>query len=255
MTAFAARIQAYIRTNAARGRDTERIGPFLATFARTSTNPFLNYAIPDEGATPSAADAAGLIEAYRTRGRLPRLEYLPGLAPDVEPALLAAGFGVEARVPLMHCPPGTLVDQPVPAGIELLVPDTDGEHLALLVAQHEAYEEPAPPTADDVARRREHQAAGGLAVLARDTATGEPAGGGVCDVIVDGIAELVGFAVRTPYRRRGIGAAVTADLTRRAHESGAVTAFLTPGGAEAERMYARAGYRRVDEVLFLSCGQ
>jgi GNAT superfamily N-acetyltransferase len=249
---FSARIQAYIRTNAARGRDTERIGPFLATFSRTSTNPFLNYAIPDAGATPSTADAIGLINAYRARGRTPRLEYLPVLAPAVEPALLAAGFSVESRVPLMHCPPGERVDQPAPHGIELVAPETDDEIMAMITAQHEAYAEPAPPTWDDVTARRKHLAEGGLAVLARDTATGEPAGGGACDVILDGIGELAGFGVRERYRRRGIAAAITADLTRRAHESGAVTAFLTPGGEPAERIYARAGYRRVGEVLFLS---
>jgi GNAT superfamily N-acetyltransferase len=248
---FAARIQAYIRTNAARGRDTERVGPFLATFARTTTNPFLNYAIPEAGAVPSPADASALIRAYRSRDRLPRLEYLPGLAPAVEPALLAAGFTVEQRVPLMHCPPGAVIEQPAPDGIELLAPETDAEIMAMIVAQHEAYDEVAPPTEDDVAARHKHLAAGGLAVLARDTITGEPAGGGICDVVLDGIGELAGFGVRKKYRGRGIAAAITANLTRRAHEAGAVTAFLTPGGEPAERIYARAGYRRVDEVLFL----
>jgi GNAT superfamily N-acetyltransferase len=252
---FPARIQAYIRTNAARGRDTERIGPFLATFSRTTTNPFLNYAIPDADATPSASDASALIDAYRSRGRTPRLEFLPSLAPAVEPALVAAGFGVEARVPLMHCPPSALIEQPIPDGIELLAPETDDEIMAMLVAQHEAYNELSPPTTADVVARRKHFAEGGLGVLARDKASGEPAGGGGCDVIFDGIGELAGFGVRETYRRRGIAAAITANLTRRAHESGAITAFLTPGGAEAERIYARAGYRPVGEVLFLSHSQ
>jgi hypothetical protein len=49
-----ARVQAYLRGVAARGRETERIGPFLATFDRASDNPFLNYAIPDDGARPPA---------------------------------------------------------------------------------------------------------------------------------------------------------------------------------------------------------
>jgi hypothetical protein len=50
------RIQSYLRFAASQQRDTERIGPFLATFSRHSANPYLNYAIPDDGAAPSLAD-------------------------------------------------------------------------------------------------------------------------------------------------------------------------------------------------------
>ena len=34
-------IQAYLRVAASRTRETERIGPFLATFSHPSQNPFL----------------------------------------------------------------------------------------------------------------------------------------------------------------------------------------------------------------------
>ena len=36
------RIQSYLRIAASYQRDTERIEPFLATFSRSSDNPFLN---------------------------------------------------------------------------------------------------------------------------------------------------------------------------------------------------------------------
>src|SRR5919198_4606718 len=112
------RIQAYLRVAAPRGRDSERIGPFLATFNRDSDNPYLNYAIPDDGATPSADDVAALVNAYRARARKPRLEYVSSLAPAVEPALLAAGFEVEGRLPLMVYRGGE--ERPWPAGGEPL---------------------------------------------------------------------------------------------------------------------------------------
>src|SRR5438067_11360253 len=95
------RIQSYLRFTAPRGRDHERIGPFLATFNRDTDNPYLNYAIPDDGATPAGADVAALVDAYRARGRKARLEYVASLAPAVEPALLAAGFGRQGRLPLI----------------------------------------------------------------------------------------------------------------------------------------------------------
>src|SRR5918998_760596 len=95
------RIQAYLRTAASGTRETARFGPLLATFNRDTDHPFLSYAIPDDGASPSADDVAELIAAFRARGRVPRVEYLPAVAPAAEAALLAGGFEVERRVALM----------------------------------------------------------------------------------------------------------------------------------------------------------
>jgi hypothetical protein len=240
-----------MRMSAARDRDVERIGPFTATFSRHSDNPFLNYAIPDEAAEPTADEAAALIEAYERHGLAPRLEFLPGLAPAVEPALLAAGFTVEDRLPLMECPPGSAIEQPVPAGFALGAPETDDDFRDLLTSQHEAFGE-GPPTADDIASSRRLVDAGGIACLARDTASGDPAGGGVCTALRDGMSEVAGIGVREKYRRLGLAGVITLHLTRAAHQAGADTVFLTPGGDPQERVYARVGYRRIDSVLFLS---
>ena|SRR5689334_21620931 len=241
-----------MRTAAALNREVEHVGPFLATFTSHSASPYLNYAIPDPGAEPTGDDAQALIAAFRRHERLPRLEYLPGLAPAVEPALLAAGFTVEDRLPLMDCPRESLnaVDQPAPAGFTLLFPATDEEHLALAAAQADALGD-EPPTESEIDRSRERIAAGGIAVYARDAATGEPAGGGACTPLRDGLSEVVGVAVREPYRKRGLGGAITLMLTRAAYDAGAETVFLTPAGDPQERVYARVGYRRIDSVLFL----
>ncbi len=102
-----AHIGSYIRSAASRVRDTERIGPFLATFSRHSANPYLNYAVPDDGAVPSPADVTALVDAYRGRGRTPRLEYLPGLAPAVEAVksgLEMDAGGAKAGIKLVHRP-------------------------------------------------------------------------------------------------------------------------------------------------------
>jgi N-acetylglutamate synthase-like GNAT family acetyltransferase len=239
-----------MRKAAALNREVEQIGPFFATFTTHSDNPFLNYAIPDRGAEPTADDAQALIAAFRRHERVPRLEYLPGLAPAVEPALLAAGFTIEDRLPLMDCPRDAIVDQPPPAGFELLFPSTDAEHLGVATAQAEAFGE-EPPTEAEIARSRQRIADGGIAVYARDAATGEPAGGGGCTPLRDGLSEVAGVAVREAYRKRGLGGAITLMLTRAAYEAGAETVFLTPAGDPQERIYARVGYRRIDSVLFM----
>ncbi len=245
-------IGSYIRSAASRVRDTERVGPFLATYSRHSANPYLNYAVPDDGSAPSPADVAALVDAYRRRGRTPRLEYLPGLAAAVEAALMAADFTVEGRLPLMVCAPGSERAVPVPPGIELIAPASDADILAMAAVQNEAYGDPDPPSRADVDDRRATLAAGGIAILARDAVTGEPAGAGICDVPMHGVTELAGVAVRDRFRRRGIAAAMTARLTRDAHAAGVVTVFLMPAHDEGERIYGRAGFTTTSEILHIS---
>ncbi|MDQ3789373.1 MAG: GNAT family N-acetyltransferase [Actinomycetota bacterium] len=239
-----------MRRAAAAGRSTEQVGPFLATFSPDSANPFLNYAIPDDGAQPSSSDVDALTEAYARRDLLPRVEFMAETAPAAEQALLVAGWSVERRIPVMLCPPGSAVTIPAPAGVELLVPGTDEEIRGMLVAQYEAFGEPTDVPDTEVEKTRERLRAGGFAVLAR--VAGEPAGGGVAEAIVDGTTEVAGIAVREPYRRRGIGAAVTAFLTAAVHEAGARTVFLTPAGVPEQRMYARVGYAPAGDMVHLS---
>src|SRR2546421_3670699 len=111
-------IQSYIRRAAPQGRDTARIGPFLATFDPGTALPYLSYAIPDDGASPDPGDALALIAAYTDRDRVPRLEYVPALAPEVEPVLLAAGFVAPARGPMMGCRPPAARPHPGPDGVQ-----------------------------------------------------------------------------------------------------------------------------------------
>jgi ribosomal protein S18 acetylase RimI-like enzyme len=246
-----AQIQSYIRFAASRLRDTERIGPFLATFSHHSDNPFLNYAIPDDGATPTAEEVAALIVAYQQRNRLPRLEYMPGLAPALEAILLAAGFTVEDRFPLMVCTPGAERDVPAPPGIELLATASDDEILEAVTVQSDVFGDP-PPSPEDVTGRRATIQVGGRSMVARVRATGEPVGAAMYDVPADHTTELAGVAVLLGFRRRGIAGALTARLTRDAFAAGITTVFLTPGGAEAERVYARAGFSTSSQVVHIS---
>ncbi len=243
-------IQAHIRRNAGTGRETERVGPFLATFSPVNPNPYLSYAIPDAGARPTGSDVTALADAFERRDRMPRLEYLPVLAPEVEPVLLRAGFTVEGRLPLMVCGGGT--PHPPPEGFELLVPETDAELREVAAVQYDAFGEPESPSDDDVSRLRALLADGGLVVLGREVSTGAGAAAGVCDRVDDGVGELAGLGVRERYRRHGLGAAITWWLTRAALDAGAGQVFLTPAGDAQKRIYARVGFRAVDEILHIS---
>ena len=247
------RIQSYLRFAASQQRDTERIGPFLATFSRHSANPYLNYAIPDDGAAPSIADVKALIAAYSVRGRKPRLEYVAKLAPAVEETLISGGFTVEGRLPLMTCTPGSEKLLHLP-DIELIVPVSEAEILGTAAAQHEVFTE-AAPSPEDVDSLRKTLAAGGIAVLARVAATGEPAGAGMFTVPANQTTEIAGIGVRVPFRRRGIAGALTARLVREAFDAGVAVAFLMAGHEEEFRVYTRAGFCAIGEILHISLPQ
>jgi ribosomal protein S18 acetylase RimI-like enzyme len=243
-------IQTYVRKTAPGGRETERVGPFLATYSPDTAHPMLNYAIPDDGARPTAAEIDALTEAYRRRDLLPRLEYFTDVAPDLEKLLVEAGYGLERRVPLMTCAPAEQVDKPVPAGIRLRVPESDEDFRRLRSAQNTAFGEPAEISDEEVARLSADT--GTRHLLAEDATTGTIIGGGLALAIVDGTTEIAGIAVLEAFRGRGIAAALTARLTREVHEACAHTAFLTPGDLGIGNVYARVGYRPAGECVHLS---
>jgi GNAT superfamily N-acetyltransferase len=241
-------IQDYIRIAASNGRDTERVGPFLATFDRHHPLKYLSYAMPDDGAEPTEQDVAALIDAYRRRDRLPRLEFLPAVAPAVEAALLRGGFELEGRLPVMTCAPSRAVDLPPPDGIVIERPETAEDVRGLLTAQHVAFGEPAPND-EAVARAAERRE---LRLLARDTATRLVVGGGVATIPANATSEIGGIGVLPEYRRRGIAGALTSRLARELFAGGVTTAFLTPGDAGAHSVYARAGFADTTVILHMS---
>ena len=243
-------VHAYLRATIQTWRDCERIGPFLASFSGSSDNPFLNYAIPDDGACPTGVDVTGLIAAYANRGLKPRLEYLPDLAPLVEPVLLTWGFQPEGRLALMEfC--GAFPTEP-PAEFELVVPASADEFLAVRTVQHLAYQSPRPPGDREVESLRRNLDAGGGAVLVR-TSDGarSPVGAGEYTPIIGGVTELTSVGVVADYRRRGLGAAIASWLVRAASAAGAASPFLMANEAEA-RIYARVGFRTAAEILHIS---
>nr|WP_221472162.1 GNAT family N-acetyltransferase [Amycolatopsis umgeniensis] len=242
-------MQSYIRTTAAKFRETERIGPFLATYTTGNDHMFLNYAIPDNGETPSAQDVAKLTEAFRARGLTPRLEFLTEAAPEAEAVLVEGGYALERRIPLMVCPPGQVVEQPIPAGIALKTPVTPAELRLMIRAQNVAFGEPDP--GEHVEPSPAQLNGETISVMAL-TGSGECVGGGVATAILDGASEIAGIGILDGYRQRGIAAALTEHLTREAHARGGDSVFLTPGAGQAERVYGRVGFKTVAECVHLS---
>jgi GNAT superfamily N-acetyltransferase len=250
-------IQAYLRHAAAWGRATERIGPFLALFTPGSPNPSLNYAIPDDEATPGPGDVAALVAAFERRALTPRLEYLPGAAPAVRAALVAGGFGTERTLAVMTCGRGGVITVPPPDGIEVIAPVTDDDHAGALAVAYEAYEDPlgaAAPAPSAIAGRRALVSRGGCVVLARDAAAGAAAGSALTEAAYGGTTELAAVAVSRAYTGRGIATAISSQLARWAfeREPALETIWLTPEDAGRARIYARVGFTETSAALHIS---
>lgn len=244
-------IQAYLRKSASRGRAVERVGSFLATISPDIDSPYLNYAIPDDGAEPTPAEVEALIACYRRHKRTPRLEYMAENAPAVEAALTAQGFTREGRIPLMVYSAAAPFDMPTPEGIELIVPHTADDFYGMALAQSEAFGGDVPDR-ETVTPDFSFREAGGIQVYARAVATGEPVGGGVCDVPFDHTCELAGVGVRPAFRRQGVAAAITAWLVGQAFAAGTTTIFLMAADDIVARIYGRVGFVEIGEALHIS---
>lgn len=242
-------VAGYIRASI--GRRSERIGPFLVSFDPYTPNPWRNYAVPDDGARPGAAEVAALVDRFVAERRTPRLEYVPQAAPEVEQALRTAGFTVEGRVPVLVSRSGLLPDRPVPEGITLTLATTDPDLLDAAAVQHDAYGEPAPPGEGDLSRLRATVSRGGLVAVARDAGTGAAVGSGLLNGPVDGIDELAAVGVREPYRRRGIAGALTVFLANAGHARGVRLVWLEAEPRE-ERLYRSLGFVDAAEKLWIS---
>jgi ribosomal protein S18 acetylase RimI-like enzyme len=84
----------------------------------------------------------------------------------------------------------------------------------------------------------------GWSVAAAAFADGGPVSFGMHQPVGD-VTEIVGVATLPAYRRRGLGAAVTAALVKHAFSNGIETVLLSAGSEDVARVYERVGFRRV----------
>ena len=235
----AERVQSSIRAVNAAERESVVAGPFTLYRSRASDHPYLNYAVPADGAAGwDGIDA--LREAFVARGLQPRLEFVAERAPGLEEALAAAGFELQARIPVMTCPEQDLREVPAPEGVVIVRVLGGPDVRPMMEVQSAAFGEGPPSDAAVQAYR-------GRGILAR--ADGVPAGAASRTAVAEGVSEIGGVGVLERFRRRGIAAALTAAAAAEAFSDGAQLCFLTPGDDGAERVYARAGFARAGTTM------
>lgn len=251
--ADATAFMAFVRAGLVESERTavQRVGPFVARFARNTANRHLNYAIPDDGADPSRSDVDALVTDFRRRGLVPRLEYIPESAPLAEERLRAAGFIEEARLPLLGADAASIVDLPSPDGIGVVQPRDDDQLLAMVAMQDAVFGESDAQGPQAVIRVREYMAAGALAAVAIDRATGATVGAGQSSVPRSQAVELIGVAVVPSRRRQGLAGAIVSRLAREAFAAGVVRVFFE-AEIGADGAYRRAGFHDASTILHVA---
>ncbi|WP_433269810.1 GNAT family N-acetyltransferase [Actinosynnema sp. CS-041913] len=228
---------------------SERVGPFLVRFDAHSDNVFMNYAVPDAAAAPTAAQVAELVEAFRARSRTPRLEYLRPF-PAVDAALAEAGFTVDQLLPMMSVDPDDLRVPDVPDGVTVVEATSDDELVAVSEVQNTAFGVGSLTREAAIERQRALLDHGGLLLLA--SVDGEPVGGGVSTGPQGGWSQVAGIAVVPGFRNRGIASAVCGALTARVFAAGHRPFLETEPDGKAGRLYGPIGYRTIGESAAIS---
>jgi ribosomal protein S18 acetylase RimI-like enzyme len=247
------RLQDYLRHSASEAYQSVAVPPFTAFLHPTSVSPWSNYAIPDSAAHGNLAEPIAALQAvFRDRGRQPRLEYIEEFAPELGPALRAAGLYETDRLQLMACTPETARPAATVPGLSIVMFGADGalsDALDLVTAQRQGFEPGHAPTVTEADTRQFLERLGtGRAVLGR--VDDEPAGAAVFTRPFAGVTELVGIATPLAFRGRGIASALTAAATQAAFAQGVELVCLSAANAQAGRVYERVGFQPVATTLF-----
>ena len=241
------RLHRHLCATASIERERIELASFLVTINRSEPLRFYNYALP-LGAPADRAAVEQLIAVFREHDRLPRLEWIEEIAPELTAVLAECGFEQELRTPLMACEPSSLVEPPMPAGATV-APLADLDLEARDDLTRAAFGE--PPRAAGTPARDPRARGCGIAVA---HVGGELAAAATHSPVIEGVSEIMGVATAARFRRRGLGATVTATASRAAFDAGAELCVLTPGLEAAQRIFAAAGYETIATMLHWSVG-
>lgn len=247
------RLEAYYDAAPRAGARTEPIGPFTL-FVSTGDFPF--YARPRLGLHEpiDAEDVAAVVARQRDLAIPEAIEWVVETTPSLSEAARSAGMVVH-ELPLL------ILDRPLdiapPAGVVVRRVDADDPDLERILAvaavafSHggtasgadgpDERDRLAAATQRDRVRLRERLADGRTVMVVAEDRDG-PIASGAHQPVGD-VTEVVGVATLPNARRRGLGAAVTAQLVTHAVETGLDLVFLSAASDDVARIYERLGFR------------
>ncbi len=238
------RIQASQIAAASRGRDVTETGAFVVMLSPNTDLIWLNYAVPTSNDF-SAASIESLKKAFEPLKRVPRLEFLETLWPDLSGALEENGFELQVRLPLMLCTKATFL--PVILDnfdVQNLGEDSDiGSYLRVMHASFEHDDEVGDADIERIRTSIKNDPT--LRALA--FCEGKPAAV-ACLMPEDGVAELAGVGTVSEFRRRGLASAASSLLLEQLFSGPGgdeAIAWLAAGDDTARLVYEKLGFQSI----------
>jgi ribosomal protein S18 acetylase RimI-like enzyme len=195
----------------------------------------------DKGTTDRGV--AALRTIFKERHAALEIEYNEPLFPGVGPWLEALGLTLAERNPLMACRPDGFrppaISKVILHRLTAASNDADLEVFQTIRWTNGGDNEDAVPSVEQL--RKELASTTSIYLLA--LLDGERAGTGVSHAL-EGAAEIVGVVTRADKRRRGVAAAVTAELVSRQFATGGDFVFLDAANEGAARIYEMLGFKR-----------
>jgi ribosomal protein S18 acetylase RimI-like enzyme len=239
---------------------TEEVGPFTLFINEGIGWRF--YARPRPGeAVFEPSDVQRVLERQQAMAQPRQLEWTEDVSPGVGRAAMACGLAVSSR-PLMLLERGDLEPLTPPAGCEIRFAEPGDDLATMLAVAMVGFGSPGTgigaPGTDEVADASDSIEPATLAftrgrIAARSSrlavaiVDGRPVATGSHQP-VDGVTEITGVACLPAFRRRGLGAAVTAALAADASAGGVHTICLSAGDTLIARVYERVGFRGIGTV-------
>jgi ribosomal protein S18 acetylase RimI-like enzyme len=242
-------LERYYDTVPRAAADAERVGPFTLFVAREGW-PY--YARPRLGsdATYTTSDVRAVLARQHELDVPRNLEWVHETTPSLLAAVREVGMAVDecALLVLDEAQPPPAVNG---VTVRMLDPTEPGfaAARAAVDAGFSGRNQVRPGRVSNaIAARAE---AGLLRMVGAFDCDGQAIGGGSHSPR-DGVSELTGIAVVPSWRRRGVGAALTAELTRDAQACGATTVFLSAASEAVARLYAGVGFVRVGTACIVA---
>jgi len=235
----------------------EEIGSLVLFVPEHGSWPY--HARPRRGARVGAEDVLMARARQRSLGLPETFEWIDELSPSVREAAAGAGLTVENQPLMVLKDAGLPPRHRPPTGIEirLATAEDDIATVGAVAAVAFSYRGMAAGTAGFDALRQQaserpaelveferDRLRGGTTVLAVALEDGVPVATGAHQPLGD-VTEVAGVATLPAFRRRGLGAAVTAFLLADAQARGTTTIFLSAGSAEIANLYRSLGFRRI----------
>ena len=256
-TELLAELERYYDTAPRAMCDTEEVGPFTVFVRRGNGFPY--YARPRLGlaAAEITADDVTTVLSRQRELDVPRaVEWVHETTPSLLAAARPAGMTVE------ECPLLVLAAEPPEpdpeAGVRIVAVD-DPDLKLVSAAVNVGFAHAGTAVGEASTAERDEEAAlssthaeritalmtAGLSVLAGAFDREAGAVGGGSHNPRGEVTEIVGVAVLPAFRRRGLAAAITAQLARHARDHGVWTVFCSAQDDAVARVYESVGFHRV----------